>query len=299
MVRKKKLEGMMTIEITPFTSDGLLDEESYIRELNHIVDSRITAVIAGANISEGWLMPDHVLKRLFQVTLDQINDRIPVGFGTLHNSLTGIIDLVKTAEDMGADFTMTPPCKGSLNPEKIYECYSKICSRTDIPLMLYDSIRFAPIPPETVLKLVNEFSNICYFKAEIDNSTVYHLAEKGILEKIDVFCGQEQYLMPHLQDGAIGGTNSVAIVAPKLTNAVFKAAKEKNWTRAWTAFRKLWPIMMTLYNPEYRGRAFKETLYMMGVFDTINFCDIRKPLLKEEKANLRENLLNAGVKLIR
>jgi dihydrodipicolinate synthase/N-acetylneuraminate lyase len=105
--------------------------------------------------------------------------------------------------------------------------------------------------------------------------------------------------MPHLQDGAIGGTNSVAIVAPKLTNEVFKAAKEKNWTRAWTAFRELWPVMMTLYNPEYHGRAFKEALYMMGIFNTINFCDVRQPLSKEEKENLRKNLLNAGVQLIR
>lgn len=299
MVRKKKLRGMMTIEITPFTSKGLLDERSYRRELDHIVNSGITAVIAGANISEGSQMPEHVLKHLYDVTLDQIDSRIPVGFGTLHDSLAVTIDLVKTAEDMGADFTMTPGGKGPKTPEQIFDWYSHIVARTDIPIMLYDSRMRVPLPVPTILKLVDEYSNIRYLKEEIDNARVYYLAEAGVLDKIDVFCGQEQYLMPHLQDGAVGGTNSVAIVAPKLTDAVFKAADEKNWTKAWIAFMNLWPVMMALYNPAYHGRGFKEALYMMGIFDSINFCNPREPLTAEEKASLRKTLLDAGIELVR
>jgi dihydrodipicolinate synthase/N-acetylneuraminate lyase len=301
MARKKKLSGMMTIEITPFNKDGTFDEVSYKRELDHILKSGMKGMIAGGHISEGSQMPFRELMKVWKTTFDYINGKIPVGVGTLSDSLIGVTDLVKQAQDIGADFTMTPPGKGPLTPDQIYEFYSYIASKTDIPIMLYDSAFYVPLPPATIMKLVTEFSNFCYVKAEINVNSVFLMAEEGVLKKADVLCGQEQYLMPHLQDGAIGGTNSVSLVAPKLANAVFKAAEEKNWTLAWTEFRKLWPVMMALYNQKYGGwqRPFKETLHWMGIFDSVNFCSPVKPLTEEQKASLRKTMLDAGVELVR
>jgi 4-hydroxy-tetrahydrodipicolinate synthase len=300
MTRKKTLRGMATIAITPFTDKGQLDEQSYRRELSHIVKSGITGVIAGAYISEGSQMPDRMLKRVWEITLDEVKGNIPIGFGTLHESVAGVTDLVKTAADMGADFTMTPPGRGPMTDEKVYEYYGRIASETDILIMLYDSAFYVPLSVPVVLKLTSEFSNICYVKAEITNSTVYYLAEAGVLSKADVLCGQEQYLLPHLQDGAVGGVNSISIVAPRLTGAVFNAAKEKNWTKAWTAFRELWPVMMALYNPANGViPAFKEILYAMGIFDNVNVLTPRMKLSSEQKANLRKAVSEAGIELVR
>jgi len=299
LVQKKKLKGMICIEITPFNDKGELDKTSYIRELDHIVKSGITGIIAGGNISEGSQMPYQELMKLWKITIDHINGKIPVGVGTLAQSQVGVTALVKQAQDMGADFTMTPPGLGPMSPDQIYKSYSYIASRTDIPLMLYDSARYVPLPPLTALKLAEEFSNICYFKAEINAQTVFHLAEVGVTKKMGVMCGQERYLIHHLMDGAIGGTNSATIVAPELTSAVFKAAEEKNWTKAWNAFRELWPVMLALYNPGYGGAAFKEALYMMGIFDSINFCNLREPLNDAQKTSLKKSLMDANIKLVR
>lgn len=299
MVQKKKLKGMMAIEITPFTNDGKLDETSYKRLLDNILKSGITGMIAAGHISEGALMPESELKKLWKITLDHINGKIPVGFGTLRDSVVAITNLVKTAQDMGADFTMTPPGKGPLTIEQIMKNYDYICSKTDIPLMLYDSLFYVPLQAPVVSRLVDEHSNICYAKAERTLNDVHHLAEAGVLKKVDILCGSEPALLVHLKDGAAGMTLSVPLVVPKMMNAVYKAAEEKDWAKAWVAYEEVRPIIATLYNPNYGGVVFKDALYMMGIFDSVNYCNLRPPLTDEQKTSLRKVLQGAGVKLVR
>jgi dihydrodipicolinate synthase/N-acetylneuraminate lyase len=303
------LRGMMTIIRTPFNDAGEIDETSYRRELEHVVQSGITGVIAGANASQGFQLLDHALFRLWEITLDQINGRIPVGFGTLRDSANATLYLVKKAQEMGADFTMTPGAGRSHGvgsapriaptPDGMYDWYRHILDHTDIPMMLYDSLNHYPIPQPVVLKLADEYGSRLSYKAEIAPDSVFYIMETGVGDKITILSGQEQYLMPHLQDGAVGGTHSVSMVAPELNQRVFDAAEAKDWPRAWMAFRDLWPVILALYNKKYRGLAFPQTFYWMGIFDSVNLESPTKPLSPELQAQLRKTMVDAGIRLVR
>jgi hypothetical protein len=65
------------------------------------------------------------------------------------------------------------------------------------------------------------------------------------------------------------------------------------------AFMDLWPVILALYNKKYRQLAFHQTLYWMGIFDSVNLESPTEPLSPELQAQLRKTMTDAGVELVR
>ena len=70
---KKKVEGMVGIQLTPFKANGEVDEESYRRLVRYMLENGNRAIITMGGISESRDMIESQRKRVCEITVEEVD----------------------------------------------------------------------------------------------------------------------------------------------------------------------------------------------------------------------------------
>jgi len=124
---KLKLEGIFVPHITPFKSDGEIDEEA-LRELVHFwIQGGLSGLVpCGSNGEAPYLLREE-RKRGIGIVVDEVNGKVPVIAGTGAISTKETIQLTKDAKDIGADAALiVTPFYFKHSSRELYAHYSAI-----------------------------------------------------------------------------------------------------------------------------------------------------------------------------
>src|SRR5687768_15469797 len=97
------MRGCATALVTPFTSDGTIDDEALTRLIEYQLAGGVKLLVPCGTTGESATMTEaedqHVIKR----TIEMARGRARVIAGTGSNSTAAAIDNSKIAKDLGAD----------------------------------------------------------------------------------------------------------------------------------------------------------------------------------------------------
>ena len=202
--------------ITPFNENGIDYEK--LRELLewHIEESTDAIVICGTT-GEATTMTEKEKKDAIKFTVDVVNKRIPVIAGTGGNNTNTSIEMSLYAESIGVDgLLVITPYYNKTNAEGLLMHFKAINDAVKTPIILYNvpSRTNMNITPETLLKL-SELNNVIAIKeASGDMSQVARM--KALCgDKIDIYSGNDDQIIPILSLGGIGVISVLANVVPK------------------------------------------------------------------------------------
>ena len=202
--------------ITPFNENGIDYEK--LRELLewHIKESTDAIVICGTT-GEATTMTEQEKKDAIKFTVDVVNKRIPVIAGTGSNNTKTSIEMSLYAESVGVDgILVITPYYNKTNAEGLLMHFKAINDAVKTPIILYNvpSRTNMNITPETLLKLT-ELNNVVAIKeASGDMSQVAKM--KALCgDKIDIYSGNDDQIIPILSLGGIGVISVLANVVPK------------------------------------------------------------------------------------
>jgi len=300
---KSKVEGMVAIQLTPFKDDGEVDEESYRREVRYMLKNGVRAIVTMGSISESLYMTESQRKRVCEITVEEVKGKIPVIQGVIAESTHLAVKLAKDAEEVGADGIMVPYIGRNLtrlskiNEQRMYNHFYTVANAVpELEVMLYDNPGYGEIPVHLIKRLAEDCSNIKYVKEQINVTKVTSII-KAVGDKVGVFCGTDIHLVPWLQLGCIGGTNSTPCVIPMHVRKIYEAALAKDWDSVNENFFKCWPVIWAFYGQG--ERPYKHALYWLGIFDNPRFLDPLYKPSEEALRNTRKALIELGMKLIR
>ncbi len=273
-------DGMCTAIVTPF-KNGYIDFIAYENLINLQLENNVKALVVLGTTGEAPNINLSERTELIKFTKKIVNNKIPIIIGAGTNSTQKTLELVKNAEECGADAVLlVTPYYNKPTQEGLFHHYKYIAENTKLKIILYNvpGRTGVNMQPETVLKLARNFNNIIGLKEA--NSDINHIDKtisllKSEIPNFKIYSGNDDRTFYFLCAGADGVISVASNIIPhsvaQLCDSIFK----NDIKNAAQLHFKLLPIFKGLFI-ETNPIPVKTALYILGYIEN----EFRLPLVK-------------------
>jgi 4-hydroxy-tetrahydrodipicolinate synthase len=195
-----ELGSVLTAIVTPFDEQLLLDEDAFVRLLNHVVDHGSDGVVAAATTGEAPTLTDDEHLRVIELAVQEIGDRATVVAGTGSNETGHAVHLTERATELGADATLSvTPYYNKPNRRGIVRHFEEVARATDRPVLLYN------IPQRTGVDMPNDLLAELAQIEHIDGVKQANPDNLALVDGLDVYAGNDDMFCDVLELGGAGG----------------------------------------------------------------------------------------------
>lgn len=280
------LKGSIVALVTPFKSNGEIDEEKFRFLINWHIQKGTDAILVCGTTGESATLshPEH--KKLIEIAHQEVNKRVPLIAGCGSNSTKEALELTEHAKKVGADYALIiTPYYNKPTQEGLYAHYKKIADEVDLPVIIYNvpSRTGCNILPDTVAQLYRDYKNIVGIKeasGSLDQIT-------KIMTKVDrefiLLSGSDELTLPILSVGGRGVISVVANIMPEQTHNLVEEFLKGNLQEARRIQIYLYDLIKALFI-ETNPIPVKTGLELMGLIE----ANLRLPLCRMRKDNLEK-----------
>ena len=274
--------GVGTALVTPFKTDGSLDEAALARFVDWQITEGINFLVPCGTTGENPALTADEHQRVVELTVKTANGRVPVLAGAGNNNTARAVELAQQAIDLGADgiLTITPyynkPTPDGLRRHFGAQAEAVEKKKSGFPMIMYNvpGRTGLNMTAETTLRMAREIPNVIGVKEASANMeqilTILRDRPEGFL----VLSGDDAWTLPLMACGA-EGVISVA------SNEVPKLMREMVDNRDVAIQNRLLPLLTGNFIESNPGPA-KAALKMMGILDSDT---VRAPLSQMTDAN--------------
>jgi 4-hydroxy-tetrahydrodipicolinate synthase len=229
--------GCGTAIVTPFRSDGSIDERALWALVNWQIESGIDFIVSCGSTGEAATLDEEEWLNAIRVTLDAAAGRVPVWGGCTHNSTRVLVrqaGMLRQIKGLSAVLSANP-YYNKPTQEGQFQHFLALAKAVDpLPVCLYNvpGRTAANLEPETAIRLAEAASNIQAIKEASGKlpqiAQVVHGAPKGF----KVFSGDDNLALAAIGIGAHGLISVASNEAPAEVSRMIGAALENDWTEA-------------------------------------------------------------------
>jgi 4-hydroxy-tetrahydrodipicolinate synthase len=286
-------EGSYVALITPFDSEGRIDEDAFRALIRRQIKAGTTGLVPCGSTGEAATLSHEEFRRAVEITLEESRGDVPVMVGIGTNATWKAVELAREAESMGADALLVlAPYYNKPTQEGLYQHFRMVAHETRLPIMLYNipGRTAVNVTPATTARIAKDCANVIALKdaAGSLDQTSETLALCG--PGFTVMSGDDSLTIPMMSVGARGVVSVLANVAPKETRALCDAFKKGDLKKAAALHLKLFPLIKALFI-ETNPIPVKAALGMMGLcrpeprLPLTPLSDAAKPALKKALKN--------------
>ncbi len=275
-------QGAYVAIVTPF-KNGQVDEATLRELIEFQIANGTHGIVPCGTTGESPVLSFKEHERVVDITVEQVNKRVPVLAGSGSNNTDEAIVLTKHAKSAGADGAlMIAPYYNKPTQEGLYRHYEKVAKSVDIPIIVYN------IPGRTAVNI--EPSTMARL-AKIDTIVGVKEASGSMKQITDIIalCGEqftvlsgEDYLTYPLM--CVGGRGVISVtsnIIPKDMADLCSLALAGKLADAQKLFYRVLPLCHALFY-ETNPAPVKAALAMMG---KIPNDEVRLPLVQMGDAN--------------
>lgn len=291
-----KLRGCGTAIVTPFKSDGAVDERALRSFVEWQVTSGINFLVPCGTTGETPTLSHDEWLRVIDITIEVVNGRVPIVAGATSNSTQEAVAKAKEiSQHKGVDAILTAsPYYNKPTQEGQYQHFKAIAEAQDKPLVLYNvpGRTAVNIEPATLARLA-EIKNIIAVKEASGN--IQQMAEICAIVPKDfaVLSGDDAITLPLIALGGVGLISVVSNQVPYEMTELTQAALANDFDKARALQKKYLPLMQANFL-ESNPMPVKCVLAMMGKMEE----NYRLPMVqvkKETRAKLEKIASEAGL----
>ncbi len=262
------LEGIFPPHVTPFTSEGEVDESALRKCVKFWVESGVSGLIPCGSNGEAPYLSREERRRVIEVVLDEVNGKVPVIPGTGSMSTRETILLTRDAKELGADAALVvTPFYFKLSSRELYQHYKVVTEAVDLPIVVYNVPKFTgySLEPNVVLQLVSKCENVVGIKDS--SGSVGQITEiiRLVGKRISVLAGTADLILSTLMLGGKGAVVAVANFAPELCADLHRAFKEGKYEEASRLQLQISYLNETLVKKYNQLSAIKAAINMLGL----------------------------------
>jgi 4-hydroxy-tetrahydrodipicolinate synthase len=285
----KPTHGCGTAIVTPFHSDGSIDERALRGLVAWQVESGIDFLVPCGTTGETPTLSREEWLRVIEVTISVAQGKVPIVAGATSNSTHDAVEKACTVAAMpGVDAILTAsPYYNKPTQEGQYRHFKAIADAVDKPLILYNvpGRTGANIEPATLARLA-EIPNIIGVKEA--SGSISQIAEvcNAVPEDFLVFSGDDAVTLPIISLGGVGIISVASNEIPRQMAEMTRAALANDWKKARTLHRRYLPLMQANFI-ESNPIPVKAALAMMGRIEE-NYRLPLCPMKPENRAKLEK-----------
>src|SRR4029077_18107339 len=135
----KPLRGCGTALVTPFNTDGSIDEDALRALVDWQIEQGIHFLVPCGSTGEAATMTLDEHKRVVQITIEQVKGRVPVVAGAASNDTAKAVALSKAMKELGATHLLHASPMYNKPPQRgIVAHFKAIAAATDLPIVVYN-----------------------------------------------------------------------------------------------------------------------------------------------------------------
>jgi 4-hydroxy-tetrahydrodipicolinate synthase len=281
-MNKKLFQGTGTALVTPFKSDGSIDEKGLRGLVEFQIGEGIDMILPCGTTGEGATLTAEEIDQVTQIVIEQTQRRVPVIVGAGSNSTAKAIDGTKRAMRLGADGVLSVgPYYNKPTQQGFYEHFKAIAESADIPIIVYNvpGRTASNIEAKTMIRLA-EIPNIVAVKEASGNLGQIMDIIRDRPSDFRVLSGDDALAFAVVALGGDGVVSVVSNEAPRMMRSMIDACLEGNLIKARDLHYKLLSLMNINFI-ESNPMPVKAALAMMGLIEE----NYRLPMVRMTPAN--------------
>jgi 4-hydroxy-tetrahydrodipicolinate synthase len=285
----KQILGCGTALVTPFHSDGSIDEPALRGLVEWQIENGIDFLVPCGTTGETPALSREEWLRVIEVTIAVTRGRVPIVAGATSNCTSDAVEKAKTVAALpGVDAILTAsPYYNKPTQEGQYQHFRAIAEAVDKPLILYNvpGRTGANLETATLARLA-QIPNIIGVKEASGN--ISQIAEmcSAVPEDFRVFSGDDAVTLPVISLGGVGIISVASNEIPRKMAEMTRAALDNDWKKARAILRRYLPLMQANFI-ESNPIPVKAVLAMMGKIEE-NYRLPLTPMKPENRAKLEK-----------
>jgi len=245
-----QLRGALTALVTPFTSTGAVDFDTFGRLLDKQLEAGIGGLVPCGTTGESPTLEDDEQRDLIARTVQRAKGKVPVVAGTGSNCTSYATQLAKTAEAAGADAVMIlMPYYNRPSQEGLLLHIKIVSQAVGIPVVLYNipGRTAVDLSVETTLRVLDTCPNVVAIK-DASGGVIYCqdlLRRAG--DRVTLLSGDDILTLPMMVCGAKGVISVTSNLYPKQVQEAAQAALDGDWKSARARHLALFPVHRSLF----------------------------------------------------
>ena len=291
------LRGCATALVTPFATDGSVDEKRLRELIEYQVAGGVRVLVPCGTTGESVTMNDDENRLVIRTTVELARGRARVIAGTGSNSTSVTIERSQAAREMGVDGVLTvAPYYNKPTQDGLYAHFRAIAEAVgSLPVVIYNvpGRTSSNIAAETTLRLARDCENIVAVKEASGNLSQIMEILRSRPEHFRVISGDDSLTLPLIALGADGLISVASNEAPALMSQLNDLALAGNWDDARKLHYRLLPLMEANFIESSPGPV-KAAMALMGLLEE----NLRLPLVpvqEKTRARMREVLTELGL----
>jgi 4-hydroxy-tetrahydrodipicolinate synthase len=261
------LSGCGTALVTPFHSDGSLDEEALSKLVQWQIKSGIRFLVACGTTAETPTLNHEEWLRVIAIVAGTAAGRVPVLAGCTYNSTQDAVARAKEAAALPGVYGLLTanPFYNKPGQEGQYRHFRAIADAVGCPVVLYNipGRTGTNLEPATIFRLIQDAPNIEGVKESSGNlqqiAELIYLMPPGFT----VLAGDDLMTLPVI---ALGGAGVVSVASneiPAEMASMANAALDNDWTTARALSRRYFRLLTANFWESSPGPV-KCVMAMMG-----------------------------------
>ena len=284
---RRQWTGVGTALVTPFRTDGSLDEAAIRRLVRRQIEAGIHFVSPCGTTGEAPTLSADEKVRVVELVVEEAAGRVPVLAGAGGYDTREVIHLMRRMESAGAQgFLSVTPYYNKPTQEGLFQHYKALSDTTSLPLVVYNvpGRTGVNVEPGTLLRLAT-LPNIVAVKEASGN--VSQMAEicASVPESFIVLSGDDVLTLPLMALGGHGVISVASNEAPAEMVQMVEMAEKGDFRGARRLHAWLHSLMTVNFVEANPGPA-KAAMAAMGLLEEI----YRLPMVSPRPAS-REKIL--------
>jgi len=227
----KKIGGVIPPMITPVNQDGSADEHGLKKVIDHCINGGVHGLFVLGSAGEGMNFNRMERNRVIKISIEHADNRVPVLCGVLDTATAKVIENIKAAEQMGAQYVVATPAfyYDCVSQSEVVRHFEKICASTTLNVISYNipGLTHVNMQPSTVMEIC-EIDNLIAHKESTGNweqfQNLLFLFEG---KDFPIITGPEEFIGASLLFGSNGCVPCMANFYPKIYAKLYEHAVSK------------------------------------------------------------------------
>jgi 4-hydroxy-tetrahydrodipicolinate synthase len=296
------LRGAFTALVTPFTSDGSLDERAFSRLVRWQVLAGIDGLVPCGTTGESPTLTPAEREWLIATTIEIVRERpagarVNVVAGTGTNDTAATIRATRRAAELGADAALiVAPYYNRPDARMLEAHFRAIADEGDLPIVVYNvpSRTGSNVDADTFLRLADHPRVIAIKEASGNLEQIARICRDRPRD-VAVLAGDDAWTLPVL---GLGGDGVISVASNEIPGelvALCARARAGDWDAARRTHERWLPLFLANFRGAPNPVPVKGALVAMGLIPT---DAVRAPLLPldaEARATLAVTLRQLGL----
>jgi 4-hydroxy-tetrahydrodipicolinate synthase len=243
------LKGVYVALVTPFTSDGEVNEEALRRNIEYLIEGGVAGIVPCGTTGESATLSWDEHNRIVDIAVDAAAKRVQVIAGAGSNNTRESIAAARHAKDMSADAILCiTPYYNKPTQEGLYRHFREIATSVPINMIPYNvpGRTGVNMVPETLERLC-EFPNVVGVKEASGNIEQISEIHRRLGDRLAILSGDDSLTLPILALGGSGVISVLGNLLPARLHDMVEAFFGGDFAKALKMHEELLPLARAMF----------------------------------------------------